>query len=499
MAGFLENLSLGCQVALTSLNVLYCFVGVFLGTLIGVLPGIGPAGAISLLLPITLGIDPSSSIIMLAGIYYGAQYGGSTTAILVNIPGEATSVVTCLDGYQMARQGRAGPALGISAIGSYIAGTVGVFILMCIAYPLAGIALKFGPPEIFSLMIAALTITTYLSQGLMIKAIVMITLGVCLSQIGMDIVTGQTRFTFGIMYLEEGVNLIPIVMGLFGIGEVLISLETSVDFKILKEKIKGVLPNLKDWSDSIGPIFRGTFLGFFLGILPGGGALVSSFLSYALEKKLSKHPEKFGKGAIEGVAGPESANNAGSVGAFVPLFTLGIPFNAITALLLGALMIHGLQPGPLLIQEHPDIFWGTIVSMYIGNLMLLVLNLPLIGLWIKLLKVPYRILFPLILFFCLIGSYSVDNSTFDVFIMIIFGIIGYLFRKFKYEPAPLVLAFILGPMLENSLRQSLLMSQGRVSIFFTRPISVLSLIIAVLLLLYSFLWRKRREIIAKIG
>jgi len=315
----------------------------------------------------------------------------------------------------------------------------------------------------------------------------------------MDIVTGQTRYTFGIMYLEEGINLIPIVMGLFGIGEVLISLEKSVDFKILKEKIRGILPNLKDWSNSIGPIFRGTFLGFFLGIIPGGGALISSFISYALEKKLSKHPEKFGKGAIEGVAGPESANNSGAIGAFVPLLTLGIPFNAVTALLLGALMIHGLSPGPLLIQQHPDIFWGTIASMYIGNLMLVILNLPLIGLWAKLLEVPYRILFPVILFFCLIGSYSVGNSTFDVFIMIIFGIIGYLFRKFKYEPAPLVLAFVLGPMLENSLRQSLLMSQGKVSIFFTRPISALSLIIAVLLLLYSLLGGQRGKIVAKIG
>lgn len=499
MTGFLENFSLGFNIVFSSTNLLYCFIGVFIGTLIGVLPGIGPAGTISLLLPVTFGISPVSSIIMLAGIYYGSQYGGSTTSILVNIPGEAASVVTCLDGYKMARKGRAGPALGIAAFGSFIAGTVGIILLMFLAEPLSGFALKFGPPEYFSLMILALTILTYLAQGSMIKAVIMAALGVSLSQIGMDIVTGHTRFTFGITELEDGVGLIPVVMGLFGIAEVLTNLEKSMDIEIFKTKIKGLLPNSKDWSDSIGAIFRGTFLGFFLGVLPGGGAVISSFVSYALEKKVSKHPDKFGTGVIEGVAGPESANNSATSGAFIPLFTLGIPANAVMALLLGALMLHGLMPGPLLIKERPEIFWGTIVSMYVGNVLLLILNLPLIGLWVRLLKVPYRILFPLILFFCVIGSYSINNSTFDVLVMLIFGIVGYLFRKFGYEPAPLIMAFILGPMLENSLRQSLLMSMGNFAIFFTRPIPATFVIIALLLLLSSIFLRKHRKVIAKLG
>jgi putative tricarboxylic transport membrane protein len=499
MTGFSENLLLGFYVAFTGMNLLYCFIGVFIGTLIGVLPGIGPVGTISLLLPITYGISPASAIIMLAGIYYGAQYGGSTTSILVNIPGEASSVVTCLDGYQMARQGRAGPALGIAAFSSFIAGTVGLIILVLLSKPLAVVALKFGPPEYFSLMILALTILVYLSHGSMIKAIIMGVVGICLSLIGMDLITGHTRFAFGIPELQDGIELIPMVMGLFGIGEILINLEGSEDFQIFRGKIKGLLPNLKDWLDSIWPIIRGTFLGFFLGILPGGGAIIASFVSYAVEKKFSKHPEKFGEGAIEGVAGPESANNAGSEGALIPLFVLGIPSNAVMALILAALMINGVMPGPLFINEHPDIFWGTIVSMYIGNVFLLVLNLPLIGLWVKLLKTPYRILFPLILFFCIIGSYSVNNSTFDLFVMFIFGIIGYLFRKFKYERAPLIMAYILGPMLEKSLRQSLLMSEGDPSIFLTRSISVSCLIIALLLLLSSIFFRKHRQIISRIG
>jgi putative tricarboxylic transport membrane protein len=499
MSGFMENFSLGFQIAFTASNLLYCFAGVFLGTLIGVLPGIGPAGAISLLLPVTYGIDPVSSIIMLAGIYYGSQYGGSTTSILVNIPGEAASVVTCLDGYQMARQGRAGPALGIAAFGSFIAGTVGVIIVMFLAEPLSNVAIRFGPPEYFALMVLALTILTYLAQGSMVKAVIMALLGVCLSQIGLDIVSGYPRFTFGITQLEDGIGLIPVVMGLFGISEVLINLEESADMEIFKGKIKGLLPTLQDWIDSWKAILRGTFFGFFLGVLPGGGAVVASFVSYAMEKRFSKRPEKFGTGVIEAVAGPEAANNAGTSGAFIPLFTLGIPANAVMALLLGALMLHGLQPGPLLIKQRPDIFWGTVASMYIGNVMLLVLNLPLVGLWVKLLKVPYRILFPLILFFCVIGSYSINNSTFDVAVMILFGILGYVFRKYGYEPAPLVMAFILGPMLENSLRQSLLMSQGDISILFTHPIGATCLVIALLLILSNLFLRKPRQIIAKMG
>jgi len=498
MEGFLEHLTLGWSIAFSPANLLFCFIGVFIGTLIGVLPGIGPAGSISLLLPVTFGIDPVSAIIMLAGIYYGSQYGGSTTSILVNIPGESSTVVTCLDGYQMALHGRAGPALGIAAFGSFIAGTVGIILLMFFALPLSEVAIEFGPPEYFSLMILALTILTYLARGSMVKAIIMAALGVLFSQIGMDIITGQLRFNFGFMELEDGVGLVPMVMGLFGIAEVLTNLEESSDLQIFKAKIQGILPNMKDWMDSIKPIIRGTFLGFFLGVLPGGGAIISSFISYALEKRISKHPEKFGNGAIEGVAGPESANNSGTSGAFIPLFALGVPSNAVMALLLGALMIHGLQPGPLLIKERPDIFWGTVMSMYIGNVFLLILNLPLIGLWVKLLRIPYRILFPLILFFCIIGSYSINNSTFDVVVMIIFGIMGYFFKKYKYEPAPLVLAFILGPMIENSMRQSLLISQGSLSIFLTRPFSVSFLFVTLLVLLSSIFLKKHRRVIAKL-
>lgn len=490
---------MGFQIVFTLGNLFYCFTGVFLGTLIGVLPGIGPTGTIALLLPITFGMDPVSSIIMLAGIYYGSQYGGSTTSILVNIPGEAASVVTCLDGYKMARKGRAGPALGIAAFGSFIAGTVGVIVVMFLAEPLSNLAIQFGPPEMFALMVLALTVLTYLAQGSMVKAVIMALLGVILSQIGLDIVSGYPRFTFGVAELEDGIGLVPIVMGLFGVAEVLTNLVESEDLQIFKGKVKGLLPNLQDWKDSWKPILRGTGLGFFLGILPGGGAVVSSFVSYAMEKRVSKHPEKFGKGVIEGVAGPEAANNAGTSGAFIPLFTLGIPSNAVMALLLGALMIHGLQPGPLLIKQRPDIFWGTIASMYIGNAMLLVLNLPLISIWVKLLKVPYRILFPLILFCCVIGVYSINNSMFDVVVMILFGILGYIFRIYGYEPAPLVMAFILGPMLETSLRQSLLISQGDFSILFTHIVADICLLISLLLILSNFFLKKARQALSKMS
>jgi putative tricarboxylic transport membrane protein len=496
---FMDNIILGFQIALTSTNLLLCFLGVFIGTLVGVLPGIGPAGTICLLLPITYGISPVSSMIMLAGIFYGSQYGGSTTSILVNIPGEASSAVTCLDGYQMARKGQAGPALGIAAFGSFIAGTIGIIILMFLAEPLSRIAIQFGPPEYFALIVLALTILSYLAQGSMVKAFIMALLGICLSQIGLDMVTGYSRFTFGIIDLQDGVGLIPMVMGLFGVAEILTNLEESVNVEVFQGRIKNLLPTMQDWQDSWAAIARGTILGFFLGILPGGGAVVSSFVSYAVEKKVSKHPEKFGTGAIEGVAGPEAANNAATSGSFIPLFTLGIPSNAVMALLLGALMIHGLQPGPLLIKQHPDIFWGVIASMYIGNVMLIVLNLPLIGLWVKLLKVPYRILFPLILFFCVIGSFSINGSTFDLVVMILFGIVGYFFRKFGYEAAPLIMAFILGPMLEYSLRQSLLISQGSFFIFIERIISGVCLGIALLVLLLPLFLRKTRQVIAKMS
>ncbi len=477
----LGSILYGFSVALTPDNLLYCFIGVFIGTLVGVLPGIGPVGAMSLLLPTTFHVSPVGAIIMLAGIYYGAMYGGSTTSILVNIPGEAASVVTCLDGYQMAMQGRAGPALGIAAFGSFIAGTISIIGLMLVAPPLAEAALKFGPPEYFTLMALGMTILIYLASGSIPKALMMAVLGIILASVGIDATSGNQRFTFGILELNDGIGLVPLVMGLFGISEVLLNLEQKVKREILKTRLKGLLPSRLDWRDSAKPIARGSILGFFLGILPGGGALISSFVSYGIEKRLSKDPSKFGKGAIEGVAGPESANNAATGGAFIPLLTLGIPANVVMAMLLGALLIHGLQPGPMLMKNHPDLFWGVVTSMYVGNAMLLVLNLPLIGMWVQVLRIPYRTLFPLILLFCLIGAYAVKYSQTDVLIMIIFGVIGYLMKKFQYEGAPLVLAYVLGPMLEDALRQSLVISNGSFAIFVTRPISAIGMVLAIFL------------------
>jgi putative tricarboxylic transport membrane protein len=483
----------GFEVALQPLNLLFCFFGVLIGTLVGVLPGLGPVAAISLLLPATFHVPPVASIIMLAGIYYGAMYGGSTTAILVNIPGEAASVVTAMDGYQMARRGRAGAALGISAFGSFIAGTVGVIGLAFMAPPLAGVALQFGPPEYFSLMILGLTVLTFLAGGSMLKSLMMACVGVIIGNIGLDLVSAQPRFTFGLDLLLDGVGLVPLVMGLFGIAEVLINLEEKLDRReIFQTKVKGLLPNRKDWKESTWPIVRGSILGFFLGILPGGGAIISSFVSYAVEKKLSKNPEEFGKGAIAGVAGPESANNSATAGAFIPLLTLGLPSNAVMAILLGALMIYGMPPGPRLITSHPHLFWGTICSMYIGNILLLFLNLPLIGLWVKILKIPYPILFPLILLFCLIGAFSLNANIEEVGLMIFFGIVGYLLRKFKYDGAPLVLAMVLGPLMDNSLRQSLLLSGGSGMIFFTRPICLFVFALVIIILLLPILRRHPR-------
>ncbi len=494
----LHNLFLGFAAILQPETLLFCFIGVLIGTLIGVLPGIGPVGAMSLLLSATYKMTPLSAVVMLAGIYYGAQYGGSTTSILVNIPGEAASVVTTLDGYQMARKGRAGQALGMAALGSFIAGTLGVIGLMLIAPPLASAALRFGPPEYFSLMCLGLTLLIYLTSGSLVRAMMMAALGVIIGCIGQDQETGASRFVFGIPDLLDGVGLAPFVMGLFGISEVLLNIETGLEkHSVFNTKITGLLPTRQDWADSTMPILRGSLIGFFLGILPGGGAVISSFASYAIEKKVSRHPEKFGHGAIEGVAGPESANNAAAQGAFIPLLTLGIPPNVVMALLLGALMIHGITPGPLLIPEHPEIFWGIVASMYIGNAMLVVLNLPLIGLWVKVLKVPYKILFPLIIMFCLIGAYSINNSTFDIAIMLLFGGLGYLMRKYKYEAAPMVLAFVLGPMLETSLRQSLLLSGGSFAIFFTRPIAGVGMVLTLIMVLSCIvpIFRKKRKVI----
>ena len=493
--GFFDNILLGFQVILDPNNLFFCAIGVLVGTLVGVLPGIGPQGAMALLLPATFKATPTSSLIMLAGIYYGSQYGGSTTSILVNIPGEPTSLVTCFDGYQMARQGRAGPALGIAAWGSFIAGTLAVIELMCVANPLARLALSFGPPEYFALICAGLILLTNLARGSTLKALMMVLVGLLIGNVGLDLVTGLPRFTFGINELTDGVGLIPILMGLFGITEVFENLEQNLDQReIYQTRISNLWPSLKDWAEAKWAIVRGSCIGLFLGIFPGGGPLLSSFVSYTVEKKVSKHPEKFGKGAIEGVAGPESANNAAAGATMIPLLSLGIPPNISMAMLFSALIIHGVQPGPLFIKQHPDIFWGVIASMYLGNVLLLILNLPLIGIWVQVLKVPYRILFPLILLFCLIGTYTINNSTFDLLIMILFGVLGYFLKKFSYESAPLILAVVLGPMLEQNLRQSLLLSRGSFMIFINHPISGVILGIAFLLLLTNLFPNAREKV-----
>jgi len=493
MFGFGE-LIYGLSITLTFSNLLYCLAGCVIGTLVGVLPGLGPVAAMSLLFPITLHIPPVSALIMMAGIYYGAMYGGSTTSILVNIPGEAASVITCLDGYRMARQGRAGVALGMSALGSFIGGTLSVVALQMVAPPLAKIALAFGFPEYFALICCGLVVLTFMARGSMAKALMMAAFGVFLGTVGTDLFTGVQKFTFGIKILYDGVGIVPVVMGLFGISEVLLNIEEGLTQEVFQTKIKNLLPSLKDWADSVGPIIRGTVIGFFLGILPGAGPVISSFTSYAVEKKVSKHPEKFGTGMIQGVAGPETANNAAIGGAFVPLLTLGIPPTPGMALLLGCLLSYGVQVGPLLIKNTPDIFWGVVSSMYIGNIMLVVLNLPLIGLWVKILKVPYVILFPLILLFCVVGVYSINNTTDEVILMVVFGIIGYLMKKYAYEAAPMVMAMILSPLMENNLRQSLALSHGSFLIFFTRPLSAILMITAMALLILPTLpWLRAKK------
>lgn len=494
----LGNVALGFSVALQPVNLLYCLLGVSIGTLVGVLPGIGPISAMSLLLPVTLGAGPEAGIILMAGIYYGSMYGSSTTSILVNIPGEAASVVTCLDGHAMAKQGRAGPALGIAALGSFFAGTFAIVALMLVAPTLARWAVAFGPAEYFSLMVLGLTVLTFLTQGSMAKALLMACVGAVLGLVGLDSINAQPRLTFERMEFYDGIGLVPVVMGLFGIAEVLANLERPLARDIVQARITRLWPDREDWKASGWPMARGTVLGFFLGILPGGGAVISSFASYALEKRLSRHPERFGKGAIEGVAGPEAANNAAAGGAFIPLMTLGIPPNVVMALLLGAFIVHGLQPGPLLMTQNPGLFWAIVVSMYIGNVMLLVLNLPLVGLWAQLLRVPYNVLFPLIVLFSIVGVYCSSNNVFDVYVMIAFGILGYLMRKTGYEPAPLVLAFVLGPMLENNLRKALILSQGELTTFVSRPISAACLALAALLLAVPLLpaLRRKRDAVA---
>jgi putative tricarboxylic transport membrane protein len=494
-----NNISLGFQTAFTIANLFYCLIGVFLGTLIGVLPGLGPTATIAMLLPLTFALPPISSLIMLAGIYYGSQYGGSTTSILVNLPGEAASVVTTLDGYQMAKQGRAGVALATCAIGSFFAGTVATFLIAAFGPPLAAIALKFGPAEYFSLMTLGLVASIVLAQGSLLHAFGMVVLGLLLGLVGTDVTSGVQRFTFDAPELADGIGFVTVAMGMFGLGEIIRNLETEAQRSVVVAKITTLMPTREDWKRMIAPILRGTAIGSALGILPGSGSILGAFAAYSIEKKVSRNRAQFGKGAIEGVAAPESANNAGAQTSFIPMLTLGIPSNPVMALMVGAMIIQGIQPGPSVITEQPALFWGIVVSMWIGNLFLLILNLPLIGLWVRMIMVPYRLLYPAILVFCAIGVFSLRNSQFDVYMMALFGVLGYVFSKLGCEPAPMLLAFILGPLMEEFLRRAMLLSRGDPLIFIQRPISATLLAIAALamcaVLLPSF--AKTREVALK--
>lgn len=499
--GLISNLMLGFDTALSLQNILYCTIGVTIGTLIGVLPGMGPVATVAMLLPATYALPPTSALIMLAGIYYGASYGGSTTAILVNIPGEASAVVTCLDGHMMAKRGRAGSALGIAALGSFFAGCVATLLIAAFAPPLTELAFQFRPAEYFSLMVLGLVSATVLATGSLLKAICMVLLGLLLGLIGTDVNSGAFRFTFGIDELQDGIDFVPLSMGLFGFAEIMRNLEGNMSRSLVPNKVKNILPSWQEIKVSVGPIVRGTALGSILGVLPGGGALLSSFASYTAEKKLAgdKADPPFGYGNIRGVAGPESANNAGAQTSFVPMLTLGIPSNAVMALMIGAMMIHDIVPGPQVMQSDPGLFWGLIISMWIGNLILVVLNLPMIGVWVQLLRVPYRWLFPAILVFCCIGVYSINNNVWDVWIAIFFGFAGYVFGKLGCETAPLVLGFILGPMMEENLRRAMLLSRGDPSVFVSSPISCGLLIAAVLMvfLVAAPAFRKTREVAFK--
>lgn len=499
--GLISNLMLGFDTALSLQNILYCTIGVTIGTLIGVLPGMGPVATVAMLLPATYALPPTSALIMLAGIYYGASYGGSTTAILVNIPGEASAVVTCLDGHMMAKRGRAGSALGIAALGSFFAGCVATLLIAAFAPPLTELAFQFGPAEYFSLMVLGLVSATVLATGSLLKAICMVLLGLLLGLIGTDVNSGAFRFTFGLDELQDGIDFVPLSMGLFGFAEIMRNLDGDMSRSLVPNKVKNILPSWQEIKVSVGPIVRGTALGAILGVLPGGGALLSSFASYTAEKKLAgdKADPPFGYGNIRGVAGPESANNAGAQTSFVPMLTLGIPSNAVMALMIGAMMIHDIVPGPQVMQSDPGLFWGLIISMWIGNLILVVLNLPMIGVWVQLLRVPYRWLFPAILVFCCIGVYSINNNVWDVWIAIFFGFAGYVFGKLGCETAPLVLGFILGPMMEENLRRAMLLSRGDPSVFVSSPISCGLLIAAVLMvfLVAAPAFRKTREVAFK--
>jgi len=496
MSELLSNLALGFGVAFSPMNVLFCLLGALVGTLVGVLPGIGTVATIAMLLPITFGLPPVGALIMLAGIYYGAQYGGSTTSVLVNIPGEATSVVTCLDGHQMARQGRAGAALAIAAIGSFFAGCVATVLVAALGAPLTSLALLFGPAEYFSLMVLGLIFAVVLAKGSVLKAIAMVLSGLLMSMVGSDLETGAGRMTFDIAELADGIGFTNIAMGVFGFAEIIRNLELPSESRdIVSSKVTGLMPTRKDLIDASGAIARGTLLGSLLGILPGGGAVIASFAAYTFEKRMSKDPSKFGKGAIEGVAAPESANNAAAQTAFIPLLTLGIPPNAVMALMVGAMTIHGIVPGPQVMTKQPELFWGMIASMWIGNLMLVIINLPLVGVWVTLLRVPYRLLFPSIIVFCCIGIYSINNAPTDVMISAMFGVVGYWLIKHDFEAAPMLLGFVLGPLMEENLRRAMLIARGDATVFFTRPISGGLLAVAIVLLILAVLpmIRKRRE------
>ncbi|GLK64497.1 tripartite tricarboxylate transporter permease (plasmid) [Paracoccus kondratievae] len=491
----ISNLALGFSVASSFANLAFCLIGVLLGTLIGVLPGIGATATIAMLLPITFQLEPVSSLIMLAGIYYGAQYGGSTTAILINMPGESSSAVTAIDGYQMARKGRAGTALAVAALGSFFAGTVSTFLVAIFAPPLTEVALKFGAAEYFSLMVMGLVMSVALAHGSVVKALAMVVLGLLLGLVGTDIYTGAPRFTMGITQYADGLNFVAVAVGVFGIAEILRNLEDEHDREVMTKNITRLFPTRQELKQMIGPVLRGTGVGSVLGILPGGGAILASFASYTVEKKLSAHPEEFGQGALAGVAGPESANNAGAQTSFIPLLTLGIPANPVMALMIGAMIIQGIVPGPNVVSEQPRLFWGIIASMWIGNLMLVVLNLPLIGLWVRLLTVPYYVLFPIIMAMCSIGVYSVASNTYDLFAVAFFGLLGYVMSKLRCEPAPLLLGFVLGPLLEENLRRAMILSRGDPTTFLTRPISatLLLLSLGVLILVFMPQIRKRRD------
>jgi len=490
-----NNLIYGFQVALSLQNLLYCFIGVVVGTAIGVLPGIGPLVTIAMLLPITFNLPPTPSLIMLAGIYYGAQYGGSTTSILVNLPGETASAVTCLDGYQMARQGRAGPALAIAAVGSFFAGCVGTLLIALFGPPLAEWALKFGAPEYFSLMLMGLVAAAVLAHGDMIKALAMVVVGLLLGIVGTDVNSGMSRFSFGIAELTDGIGFTVVAVGFFAVAEIVKNLETTEQTEVFTKKIKNLMPTLKDLKDSFPAMVRGTAVGAFFGALPGTGPSISAFSSYMIEKKVAKDPSRFGKGAIEGVAGPESANNAAAQTAFIPTLTLGIPGSGTMALMLGALTIQGIAPGPQVMTEKPDLFWGLIASMWVGNALLVVLNLPLVGMWVQMLKIPYRWLFPSIIMFCAVGNYSVNNSAMDVYLCAVLGLLGYIFAKLEFEPAPMILGYVLGPLMEENLRRALLISRGDPTVFFTRPLSLTFMLLAafVLFIMVAPAMRKKKE------